>query len=216
MTRFIRVFILGAWLLSPLAASAETYRIDRGHSSVEFSIRHMVSKVTGQFDEFSGQIVYDAEAPEKSSVDVTIQTTSINTASERRDNHLRTADFFEVETYPEITFKSTSAKADGEDKLLVTGDLTMHGTTHEVVLSVEVIGVGKHPRRGTPIAGFEARLIVKRSDFGIDHYTDVAKILGDEVTISLNIRAVAGGGRGQGRGQRDQGEKKAEDEKKGK
>ena len=96
-------------------------------------------------------------------------------------------------------------KADGEDKLMVTGDLTMHGTTHEVVMPVEVIGVGNHPRRGTPMAGFEARLTVSRADFGVDHYTDIAKILGDEVTISLNIRAVAGGGRGRGRGQRGQG-----------
>ena len=145
MSRFIRFSILCALVLSPLAAMAETYRIDRGHSSVEFSIRHMVSKVTGQFDEFSGQIVYDPEAPEKSSVEVTIQATSINTVHERRDNHLRSDDFFEVETYPEITFKSSSVKADDEDKLMVTGNLTMHGTTREVVLPVEVIGVGNHP-----------------------------------------------------------------------
>jgi polyisoprenoid-binding protein YceI len=96
MSRLIRFSIFCALVLSPLAAMAETYRIDRGHSSVEFSIRHMVSKVTGQFDEFSGQIVYDAEAPEKSSVEVTIQSASINTVNERRDNHLRSDDFFEV------------------------------------------------------------------------------------------------------------------------
>jgi len=151
--------------------------------------------------------VYDAEAPEKSTVEATIVATSVNTAHERRDNHLRN-DFFEVEKYPEITFKSTSAKADGEGKLLVVGDLTMHGMTREVSLPVDVIGVGKHPRRGTPMAGFEARLTISRADFGVNHYTDAAKILGDEVTLSLNIRAAAGGGRGQG-GQRRQAEKPA-------
>ena len=201
MQRLLKVVIL-ALLLSPLAAGAETYRIDRGHSSIEFSIRHMVSKVTGQFDDFSGQIEYDPAAPEKSTVTATIVAASVNTAHERRDNHLRNEDFFEVETYPEITFVSTGAKADGEGELMVTGNLTMHGTTREVVLPVEVIGVGKHPRRGTAMAGFEARLKVLRSDFGVDHYTDVAKVLGDEVTISLNIRAAAGGG---GQGQRGQG-----------
>jgi polyisoprenoid-binding protein YceI len=205
MTRFLRFSILCAFLLTPFAATAETFRIDKGHSSVEFSIRHMVSKVTGQFDDFSGKIVYDAEAPEKSTVEATIVTTSVNTAHERRDNHLRNEDFFEVEKYPEITFKSKSTKAEG-DMLMVTGDLTMHGTTREVVLSVEVIGVGKHPRRGTPMAGFEAQLKVSRADFGVNHYTDVAKILGDAVTISLNIRAAAGGGRGQGQRRRGQGQ----------
>ncbi len=172
---------------------AETYRIDRGHSSVEFSIRYMVSRVTGRFEDFQGSIVYDPEQVDKSSVEVTIRVASINTNNERRDGHLRTPDFFDAENYPEITFKSTKVEKQ-DDRLLVTGDLTMHGVTKSVALPVNVVGVGTHPRRQTPLAGFEAALPLKRSDFDVDNWTDGINILGDEVKIALNIQA--GGGRG--------------------
>jgi polyisoprenoid-binding protein YceI len=121
----------------------------------------------------------------------TIQTASINTANAQRDKHLRSPDFFDAEKYPEISFKSTGAKKAG-DRLMVTGDLTMHGITKSVVLPVEVLGVGTHPMSKAPVAGFTAELILKRSDFGVNNWTDVAGILGDEVKVTLNIEGVGG------------------------
>ena len=172
---------------------AEQYRIDRNHSSVTFSIRHIVSRVQGGFTDFAGQIVYDPANPEQASVQTTIQTASVNTDNQRRDDHLKAADFFEVEKYPEIIFKSTKVEKVGENMLKVTGDLALHGVTKSVEMAVEIIAVGTHPRRGTPMAGFEGMLKISRVDYGIDSWAQAAVILGEEVNITLNIEAVAGG-----------------------
>lgn len=190
MNRIIRLLSLSvlAALVSAGDGLAERYQIDRSHSTVSFSIRHLVSRTTGKFTQFSGQIDYDPAAPEKATVEATIQAASIDTENQRRDDHLRNADFFEVETYPEITFKSTSAEKQG-DKILVTGDLTMHGVTKQVTMPVEVLGLGKHPRRGTPIAGFDTELTIKCSDFGVNSYENFASVLGDEVKVSITIEA---------------------------
>ena len=140
---------------------AETYSIDAVHSSVGFGVRHIVSRVSGGFTDFSGTIMYNPDHPEKSSVEVTIKVASINTNSGRRDNHLRSPDFFDAEKYPEIMFKSTAAKKQG-DKLMVTGDLTMHGVTKSVVVPVEVLGVGTHPMSKARVAGFAADPLFSR------------------------------------------------------
>ena len=189
--RAIKVGVLSVLLLSG-AAFAETYSIDPVHSNVAFSIRHIVSRVSGAFTGVSGTIVYDAEKPEQASVQATIQTASINTNNERRDNHLKSPDFFDAEKYPEIAFKSAKVEKTG-DKLMVTGDLTMHGVTKQVVLPVAVLVVGVHPMRKTPVAGFEAEITLKRSDFEVNTWTDAANVLGDEVKITLNIEAVVRG-----------------------
>ena len=172
---------------------AETFRIDKSHSNVAFSVRHIVSRVQGGFTGFSGTIQYDEKHPEKSTVEATIQTASINTHNERRDGHLRSPDFFDAAAHPEITFKSTKVKKQG-DKLMVMGDFTLHGVTKQVMLPVEVLGVGMHPMSKAPVAGFAAELTIKRSDYGVNTWTDVAGVLGDEVKISLNIEAGATGG----------------------
>ena len=186
-----RVAATAIMSLALLAGDAlgETYAIDAVHSSVGFGIRHIFSRTTGVFTEFAGEITYDPEDPGASSVTATIQVASINTNNERRDGHLTSPDFFDAEKYPGITFRSTEVKVDG-DRLLVRGDLTIHGVTQSVVLPVEVLGVGDHPMRKAPVAGFAAELAVKRSSFGVNSWTDAAGVLGDDVAVSLNIEAV--------------------------
>ena len=191
MFRVVRLF--GVGILSTLllvgTGVAETYKIDVVHSAVEFSIRHLVGRTPGHFNEFSGTVMYDPAHPEKTSAEATIQAGSIDTGNERRDNHLKSADFFDVEKYPTITFKSTSAKKDG-DTILLTGDFTMHGTTKSVTLPVTVLGVGKHPRNQAPIAGFETQIVLKRSDYGVNNWTDAAGVLGDEVRVTITLETV--------------------------
>ena len=183
-------FVFLIVLFAAATGSAETYEIDAAHSNVLFSIRHIFSQVQGGFSEFSGTVVYDPKTPEESSVRAKISTTGINTGNERRDNHLRSPDFFDAAQYPEITFESSKVEMHG-DKLLVKGDLTVHGVTRSIVLPVQVLGVGMHPMAKAPVAGFLAEAIVKRSDFGVNNWTDKANILGEEVKILLNIEALA-------------------------
>ena len=176
-------------LLLAGTSTAETFTIDASHSSVDFTIRHLVSRMSGKFTEFSGTVEYDGAKPAATRIDATIQVASINTSNERRDGHLRGPDFFDAETHPLITFKSTKAEKQG-DLLMVTGDFTMHGTTRSIVLPVEVLGVGTHPRTNKPVAGFSAETTIKRSDYGVNSWTDAANVLGDEVKAVLNIEAL--------------------------
>lgn len=212
MFKVMRLLCLG--LVSSLIMTgvglAEMYQIDRSHSSVGFSIKHLVSRTSGRFNQFNGRINYDPAAPEATTVQATVQTNSIDTGNQRRDDHLRNPDFFEVEKYPTITFTSTSAKLEGE-QIMVTGDLMMHGVTKSVVLPVTVLGVGTHPSRGTPLAGFETELKLLCSDYGVNSYANFAAVLGDEVKINITVEAGPPrqgrgsgrrGGRGSGRGSR--------------
>jgi len=171
------------------AASAETYEIDVVHSSVEFSIRHLVSRTTGGFTDFSGSIAYDPARPAATKIEGTIQVASIDTRNAQRDGHLTGPDFLDAAKYPTITFKSTEAAArDGH--LMVTGDFTMHGVTRQVTLMVEVLGMGTHPRSKKPVLGMATETVLKRSDYGVDTWTDVAGVLGDEVEVTLTIEAI--------------------------
>lgn len=171
------------------SALAETYTIDKVHSSVAFSVRHLVSRTSGTFNDFAGTIQYDPAHPEKAQVEATIQVSSIDTGNEKRDGHLKSADFFDAAKFSTITFKSTKAQKKG-DLLLITGDFTMHGVTKEVTLPVEVLGTGAHPRNKAPIAGFDSQIVLKRSDYGVNSWTDMAGVLGDEVKVSLTMEAM--------------------------
>ena len=176
-------------LLLAGTSTAEIFTIDASHRGVDFTIRHLVSRMSGKFTEFSGTVEYDAAKPAATRIEATIQVASINTSNERRDGHLRGPDFFDSETHPLITFKSTKAEKQG-DLLMVTGDFTMHGTTRSIILPVEVLGVGTHPRTDKPVAGFSAETTIKRSDYGVNSWTDAANVLGDEVKAVLNIEAL--------------------------
>lgn len=181
-------FAVAALLIDPV--QAETYKIDVVHSSVDFSIRHLVGRSKGKFSEFSGTVTYDAKKPEATSINAVIKVASLDTGNEKRDGHLKSADFFDAEQFPEITFKSTKA-VKKDDRLLVTGDFTMHGVTKSIELPVEVLGIGVHPMAKVPVAGFASDITLKRSDYGVNNWTDKAGVLGDEVKVSLLVEALA-------------------------
>jgi polyisoprenoid-binding protein YceI len=175
----------------PSADTVATYRIDVGHSDISFRIRHMMSRTRGTFNEWAGTITADPADWTTGSVDVTIQAASIDTRHERRDADLRSDNFFDVETYPAITFKSTKVDVSGTT-LSITGDLTIRDVTRSVVLQGEFLGV---TGKGTPREriGFEASTTINRLDYGVKWNRAIeggGVLLGDEVEISIGIEAV--------------------------
>jgi polyisoprenoid-binding protein YceI len=169
-----------------------TYRIDKAHSEAIFQVRHLVTKVRGRFTDFEGTIEYNEAHPEQSSVNFTIQATSIDTAEPDRDKHLRTADFFDVDQYPTITFHSKRITRRSGDTFDVVGELTMHGVTKEIVLPVAHMGRAKDPWGGDRI-GFEAETTLNRKDFGLNWNAMLEAggfLVGDDVKVSIEIQAV--------------------------
>ena len=166
--------------------------IDAGHSGVNFTVRHMVvSKVRGRFAKWTGTIAFDEAAPERSSVEVSIEAASIDTGVAERDGHLKTPDFLDVEKFPAITFKSTRV-ARREDGFDVTGDFTIRDVTREVVLPVVYGGRAKDPW-GNQRTGFEAQLTIDRKDFGLKWHQLLETgglLVGDKVEILLEVEAV--------------------------
>jgi polyisoprenoid-binding protein YceI len=172
--------------------STRTYKIDKSHSEAIFQVRHLLTKVRGRFSDFEGAIDFNEASPEQSAVNFTIKATSIDTAEPDRDKHLRTADFFDVETHPTITFHSKRITAKGGDSFDVVGDLTMHGVTKEVTLPVSHLGKAKDPW-GNERIGFEGETTINRKDFGLTWNAALETggfLVGDEVKIQLQIQAV--------------------------
>lgn len=175
---------------STLAEAAE-WQADTTHSVLTFKIRHLFSKVQGGFDEWSANLFFDPEAMEQASVEVTIQAASIDTGNEKRDGHLRSADFFDVEQYPTITFVSSMVEQTDEG-YLVHGTLTMHGVSKEIAIPVEFLGAGPDPW-GRVRAGFSGSVTIDRKDYGMEWNKALDKggvMLGDEVEIDIEIEAV--------------------------
>lgn len=172
---------------------AGTWAIDAVHSEVSFTVRHMmVSKVRGRFDKFEGTVV-TAEDPLGSSVTASIDLDSVNTGAPDRDNHIRSADFFEVEKHPLMTFSSTGVRADSAD-LLLDGDLTLRGVTRPVTLKLEVNGFGPDSY-GNTRAGFSATGEINRMDFGVSFNGPIPGVPGgvavsEKVAISLEIEGI--------------------------
>ena len=168
-----------------------TWDIDATHSTVGFSVRHMmVSKVRGYFREFSGAIV-TAEDPALSTVTATVNMDSIDTRQEQRDAHIRSADFFDVGNHTEMTFRSTSVKTDGDD-WTVEGELTIKGITKPVTLDLELNGFGPDAYGGTR-AGFTAKTEISRKEFGVDIAMPMdggGVVVGDKISVELEIEAV--------------------------
>jgi len=180
-------FILSVTLLIPAMSRAAVYEIDASHSSVRFKIRHLVSKVTGEFGRFSGMINFDEDNINNSTVKAVIEADSIDTNNTKRDDHLRNKDFFEVETYPEIVFLSERVEA---GKLI--GNLTLHGVTREVVMDLEQHGVAQDPW-GNTRAGFTASTTIDRKEFGIVYNKTMDQgglLLGEDVAIEIEIEAI--------------------------
>jgi polyisoprenoid-binding protein YceI len=178
----------------PVLAHADTWQIDSSHTSVEFTVRHMmISNVKGQFQKTTGTITANGNDPASAKIDVTIDASSVDTRVERRDAHLKSPDFLDVAKFPTITFKSTKVEADGPGKWKVTGDLTIHGVTKPVVLEVEGSGEPIHDPMGNTRAGASATMKIKRSDFGLiwNKALETGGVLvGDEVAISIDVEAI--------------------------
>ena len=191
MNRKSLTLALALALLVPVLAAAETavYKVDPDHSAIGFSIRHFVSNIPGRFKEFDGTIKYDKQNPAASSVEFTVPAASIDTGNTDRDNHLRGADFFDVQKFPNLTFTSTEVKAKDADTLDVTGDLTMHGVTKRITIPVDVLGTFKTPNGEK--GGFETSFTVNRKDYGIvwNRVLDAGSVLGDDVKVNISIEA---------------------------
>ena len=167
--------------------AAGTYKLDPTHTDVLVQWSHMgFSNPSAHFGNVDGTLVYDAADVGKSSVEVTLPLSGLNTFTAKFDEHIRSADFFDAAKFPTATFKSTKVEAAGTNKLTVTGDLTVKGITKPVVLDVTVNGAGEHPMAKVPSVGFDATTTIKRSDFGVGAY---APAVSDDVKIRITTEA---------------------------
>jgi len=194
MKGLIGIFAAALLFAIPATGFASTWNIDADHSNIGFKVRHlMVSNVKGSFGKVHGVVVVDDKDITKSKVSATIDTTSIDTGVAKRDAHLRSADFLEVEKFPAMTFVSTKVARDGADKLKVTGDLTLHGVTRSVVLDVEgPSGEIKDPM-GNIRRGASASTKINRKDFGLTWNKAIEAggvAVGDEVAISIEVELI--------------------------
>jgi len=170
-----------------LAEAAGSYKVDGGHSYAIFRIGHFgVSYQYGSFNKISGAMTIDGADPTKSNVSIEIAAGSVFTADKKRDTHIKGPDFLDVKQFPKVTFKSTAVEAAGGDKYNVTGDLTMHGVTRSVTIPLDYVGSGKDPWGGFR-AGFEGKLTIKRSDFGMKFMLEA---LGDEIELTLAVEGI--------------------------
>jgi polyisoprenoid-binding protein YceI len=182
--------LASAWFISSALAAPETYKIDPVHSSINFKVRHLFSFVSGKFTKFEGTFTVDPDAVEQATVTATVQTNSIDTAMPKRDDDLKSADFFDVAKFPEITFKSKSVKQTGKDAADILGDFTMHGVTKELTLHAQFLGKGKGMKG--EISGWHLTTEpIKRSDYGItwNKAIEGTQVVGDDVEITIDIEA---------------------------
>ena len=189
----VRRLIIAAALALSAPALAATWQIDPAHSNVSFSVRHMmVSNVRGEFTKVSGTVEGDEKTPTQAVINATIDATSINTREAKRDDHLKSADFLDVAKYPTITFKSKKIEPSGSGQFKVTGDLTLHGVTKEVVLDVSDVTAPIKDPMGKTRAGAQASTKIDRKDFGINWSKVIdggGLMVGDEVAISIDVEA---------------------------
>ena len=174
--------------------AAQTWQIDKAHSHILFTVRHMViTKVRGRFLKWDGTLTLDEQDLSKSHVEVAIDAASINTQDDKRDGYLRSADFLDAEKFPKLTFKSTKVEKASGDKLKVTGDLTIRDVTKSVTLDVEVLGKAKDPWGNNKIA-FNGKVAIQREEFGAkwNQALEAGGVLvGKQVDIDLELQAVA-------------------------
>lgn len=185
-----RIIFTIAVLFSLTSLSAQSWSLDKAHAKLGFSVTHLlISDVDGNFKNFDIKATSKQDDFMDATVEVTIDANSIDTDNENRDKHLKNADFFDVEKYPTITFKSTSLKKVEAKKYKLTGNLTMHGVTKPVELDVTFNGTTTHPYSKKLVAGFKITGKIKRSDFGVGSGTPNT-VVGDEVTIVANAEMV--------------------------
>jgi polyisoprenoid-binding protein YceI len=181
-------------LFTSVIASAETtYTVDPSHTNVNFSVSHMViSTVTGKFSDVNGTLVSSKDDFSDAKINIIIQSKSITTDNDKRDEHLRSADFFDVTKFPEATFKSTSIKKNGKDKYVIKGDLTMHGVTKSVDLSATFKGKAKSPW-GQTVAAFKGTTTFDRKDWGLTWNKAMEAggvLVGEEIELTFNVELI--------------------------
>lgn len=186
-----RLFLSALLFASSAAAipayAADTWEIDAGHSRATFRITHFgASAFYGQFPGVSGALVIDEADATKTTVNISVAVDSVNTFNEKRDAHLKGADFFDSKQFPNMTFKSKKVSKKSDKVFSVTGDLSLHGVTKEITVDFERIGTGKDPWGGTR-TGAEAIFTIKRSDYGMTYMQDG---LGDEVKLFVSVEAI--------------------------
>ena len=178
---------LAALTAVPAQAEKATYEIDAGHSAVVFSVNHLgFGTAWGRFNEMSGNFTHDSANPAASTVNFTINAESVDTAHAKRDQHLRSPDFFDVKQYPEITFKSTSVKPIAAGDLEITGDITFHGVKKSITARADLVGAGKDPW-GNYRMGYDITFTLQRSDFGV---TYMEGGLGEDVKVHVSVEGV--------------------------
>jgi len=193
MARKAWILVLAMGLAVSVAAQTETWQLDPAHSAAQFAVRHMgISTVRGNFTKLGGTVQYDPSDPSKSSIEATIDTASVDTRVEMRDNDLRSPKFFDVAKFPTITFKSKRVESAGPGKLRITGDLTIHGVTKEVALEVEGPSEPFKDPRGNSHMGASATTTVNRRDFGVGAIP--AAMVSENVTITIDMELVKQGG----------------------
>jgi polyisoprenoid-binding protein YceI len=191
MRRFVFTALMVLALKAIALGDTSVWEIDPAHSSAQFAVRHlMVSTVRGEFGKMTGTLTLDEQDPTKSMIEATIDTASINTRIAKRDDHLKSPDFFDVAKYPTITFKSKKIEAAGEGKFKVTGDLTLHGVTKDVVLNIEGSPKPTKDPMGKLRIGGGATTRINRKDFGLSYNKALETggvLIGEDVDITIDV-----------------------------
>jgi polyisoprenoid-binding protein YceI len=181
---------------TPAPASVTTWKLDPAHSSAEFKVKHMmISNVKGRFSGLNGTLLEDPADPTRSSIEASFDVSTVNTHDEQRDGHLKSADFFDVEKYPAITFKSSKVVRKGEEEYVVTGDLTIHGVTKAVTLDVEGPSRPAKDPWGNTRIGLSATTKINRKDFGLNWNAALETggfLVGEDVHITLDLQFIKG------------------------
>jgi polyisoprenoid-binding protein YceI len=174
----------GAW--------AKEFQVDPGHSSVGFTVNHLISRVNGSFKDFTGVVNFDAAKPETSKVSAEVKVATVDTHEAKRDQHLQGADFFDAEKFPKMTFVSRKISVEGKNRYKMEGDLSLHGVVKPVTFDVEYLGEAKDPWGNNRI-GFSGTSKINRKDFGMNWNKTLDQggiLVGEEVSIQLNIEAI--------------------------
>jgi polyisoprenoid-binding protein YceI len=188
MSRIALLLVAALGLAASAASQAGSWQIDPNHSSAQFSVRHLgVSTVRGAFMKVSGSAKYDPSDPSKDSLDASIEAASVDTRVDMRDNDLRSPNFLDVQKYPTITFHSKQTKVSGAGKLQITGDLTIHGVTKEVVLDVDGPSAPIKDPWGNQRIGASATTKINRHDFGVN---GAPGVVGDDITITIDAELI--------------------------
>jgi len=185
--KLLSLIIFGIASIAAVSFVATPWTVDKAHSNINFEVRHFFTPVDGTFSDYNAEIIFDPANLNESMIDVEIMISSIDTKNERRNDHLRTADFFNAEKYPKMTFKSSKIESKGNNKFVAHGNLTIKDVTKKIEMPFTLLGIMDHPRGGK-VAGISSEFVIDRNAFGVgtgDFVSDA--VIGKEVTAKLNL-----------------------------